>query len=67
MGETSITRKEKSMYVIYDTKDHEQCMGVFDKTKDVAAYFETSKESIRTSIARKHKRKGRYIIEKVEE
>ena len=55
------------MYVIYDTKDHEQCMGVFDKTKDVAAYFETSKESIRTSIARKHKRKGRYIIEKVEE
>ena len=28
------------MYAVYDIKDHEQCIGVFDKAQDVADYFE---------------------------
>lgn len=55
------------MYGIYDTKDNELCVGVFLSRKEVAKYFNTSYESIGSSICRKEKRGHRYLIEKIEE
>lgn len=55
------------MYAIYDTKNNEQCMGVFFSRKEVAKYFNTSPESIGSSICRKEKREHRYLIQKIEE
>ena len=55
------------MYAIYDMKDHEQCIAVFDTRKQVAEYFKTTANCIGTTITRKHKRKGRYLIDKLED
>lgn len=55
------------MYAIYDTKEAEQCVAVFDTRKEVAKYFGVSSNSIGSSICRKQKRKHRYLIVKIEE
>ena len=55
------------MYAIYDTKNNEQCVAVFDTRKEVANYFNTTANCIGTAITRKHKRKRRYLIEKLKE
>ena len=53
------------MYAIYDLKNKEQCVAIFDKVKEIAKYFDTTENTIRTAIARKYKRNCRYIIIKV--
>lgn len=55
------------MYAIYDLKNNEQCVAIFDKVKDVAKYFNTSESSIRSSITRGSKRNRRYIIIKLDD
>lgn len=55
------------MYGIYDTKNNEQCLGIFEKIKDIAKYFNTSEHVIRSTITRKSKRKHRYLIIKINE
>lgn len=55
------------MYAIYDTKNNEQCVAVFDTRKEVANYFNTTANCIGTAITRKHKRKCRYSIEILKE
>ena len=54
------------IYCVYDLHYKEQCIGVFEKIKDVAKYFNTTESAIRTDITKKYKRKHRYIIEKLE-
>ena len=54
------------MYIIYDMKDSEQCIGIFEQLKEVAKFFNTSSASISSSISRKEKRNHRYLIERVE-
>lgn len=53
------------MYAIYDTKDYEQCVGIFDKQEEVAEYFNTTTNCIKSTISRKSKIKGRYLIERI--
>ena len=53
------------MYIIYDMKDSEQCIGIFEQLKEVAKFFNTSSASISSSISRKEKRNHRYLIERV--
>ena len=52
------------MYIIYDMKDSEQCIGIFKQLKEVAKFFNTSSASISSSISRKEKRNHRYLIER---
>ena len=55
------------MYGIYDMKESEQCVAIFKTRKEVAKFFDTTANSIGTSITRKHKRKYRFLIEKIKE
>lgn len=55
------------MYGVYDTKNDEQCVGVFKYRKEIAEYFNTTVNCIGTTITRKHKRKRRFLIERIEE
>lgn len=43
----------------------EQKEFILDKVKEIAKYFDTTENTIRTAIARKSKRNCRYIIIKV--
>ncbi len=53
------------IYAIYDEKDNDRLVTVFDKAKEVAKFFETSRECIYCAISRKQLRENRYRIEKV--
>ena len=55
------------MYAIYDLKENEECIAVFDTRKEVADYFNTTANCVGTAITRKHKRKWRYLIKKIED
>lgn len=55
------------MYGAYDMKNKEQCVAIFENRKEVAKFFNTTVNSIGTSITRKHKRKHRFLIEKIKE
>ena len=55
------------MYAVYDMKNQEQCMGVFDTRKELAKFFNSTPNSIGSMISRKKKFKRRYLIEKVKE
>lgn len=55
------------MYGIYDMKNNEMCIGIFDKTKQVADYFNTTTASISSAICRKQLKKHRYLIERFNE
>ncbi len=54
------------MYGVYDIKNKEQCVAIFKSRREVAKFFDTTVNSIATSITRKHKRKHRFLIEKIE-
>ena len=54
------------MYGIYDTKENEQCVGIFLSIKDIAKYFNTSSQSISSTICRKELRKHLYLIKRIE-
>lgn len=45
------------MYGIYDIKDNEQCIGIFNNRKEVARYFNTTSNCIGSTITRKQKRR----------
>lgn len=55
------------MYVVYDMKNQEQCMGVFDNRKELAKFFNTTPNSVGSMMSLKRKFERRYLIEKVEE
>ena len=55
------------MYAIYDLKDKEQCVAIFNNIKEIAKYFNTTERTIRTAITRKQKRERRYLIVKLKE
>ena len=55
------------MYVVYDMKNQEQCVGVFDNRTEVAKFFNSTPRSIGTMISLKRKFERRYLIEIVKE
>lgn len=59
--------KGVKMYVVYDMKNQEQCVGVFDTRKEVAKFFNSTPRSIGTMISLKRKFERRYLIERVKE
>lgn len=54
------------MYAIYDMKNKEVCVGVFKNRKEVAHFFNTTSNSIGSSICRREKREHRYLIERID-
>ena len=55
------------MYAVYDLKDHEQCIGIFDRAQDVADYFGMERASVFTARAKGCLIKHRYSVEKIKE
>lgn len=52
----------KVFYGVYDTKNFEQCVGIFESAKELAKYFNSTENSMWSSITRKRKIKNRYIV-----
>ena len=59
--------KGLKMYVVYDMKNQEQCMGVFDTRKELAKFFNTTPNSVGSMMSLKRKFERRYLIEKIKE
>ena len=55
------------VYGIYDMKDYEQCIAVFDNVKQIADYFNMSKSSVLSNISRGNQIKHRYKVERIHE
>lgn len=55
------------MYAIYDIKNKEQCMGIFDYREDAAKYLGIHKDSLSRCIQRKQLIKNRYEVIKIKE
>lgn len=55
------------MYGVYDLKNYEMCVGMFDTPQEVANFFNTSKVTILSYISKKQIRAKRYEIIKIDE
>ena len=55
------------MYAVYDTKNKDQCIGIFETSQEVADYFGTTKQSIHEGVCRKNLREWRYEVIKFED
>lgn len=56
------------MYGVYDLKNYEMCVGIFDTTQQVADFFHTSRNTICSdNLTRKKLRNKRYQIIKIGE
>lgn len=55
-------------YSIYDMKENEICIGVFDTRQEVTDYLEISnKEVLSSAISKGNKVKSRYIVKIIKE
>jgi thymidine phosphorylase len=50
------------MYAVYDMKDGETCVGVFETVKEVAKSLDIKTNHVSSIISKKKKYKSRYII-----
>lgn len=55
------------MYAVYDIKYYEQCVGIFLNRKELAKFFNTTPNSIGSSITRNEIREKRYEVKKINE
>ena len=55
------------MYAVYDIKYYEQCVGIFFDRKELAKFFNTTPNSIGSSITRNEIREKRYEVKKINE
>ena len=53
------------VYGIYDMKNNEQCVGIFDSVSEVAQYFNRKKERIQSAITRNNWIKARYLVKRI--
>lgn len=57
--------KNNICYGIYDMKNNEQCVGIFDSVSEVAQYFNRKKERIQSAITRNNWIKARYLVKRI--
>jgi hypothetical protein len=55
------------MYVIYDVKDSDVCVGVYDTVKEIANLWGITPNHVSSIISKKKKFKCRYSIEVVKD
>ena len=55
------------MYAIYDMKDKELCVGVFDYRQEAASYLGIHKDSLNRNIQKQTLVKNQYKVMKIEE
>ena len=63
------TEKEcdkKSVICVYDTKENDRLIAVFNSSKSCAKFFGTSSKSIDCTICRKRLKQDRYRLERFE-
>lgn len=53
------------LLVVYDMKNYELPVAIFDNYVALAKFFNTTPKNIKCYVCRKTLRKGRYLIEKV--
>ena len=53
-------------YLMYDMKQNEICVGIFNSVKDIAEYTGNTEGSIFSAISRNAKIKARYKVHKIE-
>ena len=54
------------VYMVYDTRDSDICVGQFDNAQEVADYLGKTKASLHSGICKGNKVKHRYRVEIVE-
>lgn len=59
-------KRKKSILCVYDTKDNDRLIGVFNSTRTCANFFNTNVGVIKSTISRNNLRNHRYRIERVE-
>ena len=55
---------KKVFYGVYDTKYYDNCVGIFDSSKELADFFHTTRNTILPYITRHNLRECRYRIER---
>ena len=57
----------EKVYAVYDTKNHEQCIGIFDTLQQVVSYLDISNTRVLASaISKGNKLKARYEVVRME-
>lgn len=57
----------KKIYAVYDTKNNEQCIGIFDTLQQVVNYLDISNTRVLASaISKGNKLKARYEVVRME-
>ena len=60
-------RGSNSFICVYDTKDSDKLVAIFNSSKSCAEFFNTSNRSIDSSVCRGELRYKRYRLERVKE
>lgn len=55
------------LYGVYDMKNYEQCIGIFDTLKEVAKFLDRNYTTCAGTFSRNSKIGARYKIVKIEE
>ena len=56
------------LYAMYDMKNNEQCVGIFDNLKEIAKFINNNNlRSLSSAISHKKKLKNRYEVKILEE
>lgn len=55
------------MYAVYDMKNKEQCVGIFDYRQEAATYLGIHKDSLNRNIKKKILVKNQYKVMKIKE
>ena len=59
---------KNKIYAVYDIKDNEQCIGIFDKLQQVVDYLETKNVNVLASaISKQNTIKTKYKVMRIEE
>jgi hypothetical protein len=62
---TDVEKNEKSVICVYDTKEDDRLIAIFNSSKSCGKFFKTSPRAINKSICRKELRNCRYRLERV--
>lgn len=62
---TDEEKNEKSVICVYDTKEDDRLIAIFNSSKSCGKFFKTSPRAIDCTICKKHLRNARYRLERV--
>ncbi len=54
------------IYAVYDMKDYEQCVGIYDNVQQIADKYNMTKASVLSGISKENKIEHRYLVKRIE-